>query len=144
MATTYSTYRARDKTGKVTEGEIEGSSKEAVVKALRENGARAAGGRTRSRTTGFKTGDQHPGSQRPDQVEGRLGLQPPVRHHDQRRPVAAAVACRCSRSRLESKPLAKIIGEVRRDVERGVGLSTALEKHPKAFGKLYTVDGASR
>ena len=29
-------------------------------------------------------------------------------------------------------------GEVRKDVEAGVALSEALEKHPKAFNKLYT------
>ena len=38
MATTFE-YRAKDKTGKVTEGQIEGSSRDAVVKALRDKGA---------------------------------------------------------------------------------------------------------
>ena len=33
--------------------------------------------------------------------------------------------------------LARIIGEVRRDVERGSSLSAALVKHPKAFSRLY-------
>ncbi len=33
--------------------------------------------------------------------------------------------------------LARIIGEVRRDVERGSSLSVALAKHPKAFSRLY-------
>ena len=36
MAATTFSYRARDRSGKVHEGEIEGSSREAVVKALRE------------------------------------------------------------------------------------------------------------
>jgi type IV pilus assembly protein PilC len=37
----------------------------------------------------------------------------------------------------ESKELARIIGEVRLDVERGSSLSVALAKHPKAFSRLY-------
>ena len=37
----------------------------------------------------------------------------------------------------ENKELARIIGEVRRDVERGSSLSIALAKHPKAFSRLY-------
>jgi type IV pilus assembly protein PilC len=37
----------------------------------------------------------------------------------------------------ENKELGRVIGEVRRDVERGSSLSTALAKHPKAFTRLY-------
>jgi type IV pilus assembly protein PilC len=36
-----------------------------------------------------------------------------------------------------NKELARIVGEVRRDVERGSALSVALAKHPKAFSRLY-------
>jgi type II secretory pathway component PulF len=34
-------------------------------------------------------------------------------------------------------PLAAIIGDVRRAVERGMSLSSAVERHPAAFGDLY-------
>jgi len=37
----------------------------------------------------------------------------------------------------ENKKLAKVIGEVRADVEAGISLSDALEKHPKVFSQLY-------
>jgi len=37
----------------------------------------------------------------------------------------------------ESKPLAEIVTQVRVDVERGASLSAALAKHPKAFNRLY-------
>jgi type IV pilus assembly protein PilC len=37
----------------------------------------------------------------------------------------------------ENKELARVIGEVRKDVERGASLSAALTKHPKAFSRLY-------
>src|SRR5207237_4176838 len=36
-----------------------------------------------------------------------------------------------------NKELGRIVGEVRRDVERGVALSVAMSKHPKAFSNLY-------
>jgi type IV pilus assembly protein PilC len=37
----------------------------------------------------------------------------------------------------ENKKLAKVIGEVRNDVEAGISLSDALSKHPKVFSQLY-------
>ncbi len=37
----------------------------------------------------------------------------------------------------ENKKLAKVLGEVRADVEAGIALSDALEKHPKVFSPLY-------
>jgi type IV pilus assembly protein PilC len=37
----------------------------------------------------------------------------------------------------ESKVLKKIIAQVRRDIEAGISLSDALNKHPKVFGQLY-------
>jgi type IV pilus assembly protein PilC len=37
----------------------------------------------------------------------------------------------------ESKPLAEVVNQVRMDVEKGSSLSQALQKHPKAFGRLY-------
>jgi type IV pilus assembly protein PilC len=37
----------------------------------------------------------------------------------------------------ENKKFAKVIGEIRADVEAGISLSDALEKHPKVFSRLY-------
>ena len=37
----------------------------------------------------------------------------------------------------ENKELARIVDEVRLDVEKGASLSQALAKHPKAFNRLY-------
>ncbi len=36
-----------------------------------------------------------------------------------------------------NKKFAKVIGEIRADVEAGISLSDALQKHPKVFSKLY-------
>jgi type IV pilus assembly protein PilC len=38
----------------------------------------------------------------------------------------------------ENKKLKETLGDVRKDVEAGLALSEALEKHPKVFNKLYT------
>ncbi len=36
-----------------------------------------------------------------------------------------------------NKKMATVIGQIRADVEAGISLSDALEKHPKAFSRLY-------
>ena len=36
-----------------------------------------------------------------------------------------------------NKKLAKVVGDIRADVEAGISLSDALEKHPKVFSRLY-------
>jgi type IV pilus assembly protein PilC len=38
----------------------------------------------------------------------------------------------------DNKTLKQIIAQVRRDIEAGISLSDALEKHPKVFNQLYT------
>jgi type IV pilus assembly protein PilC len=38
----------------------------------------------------------------------------------------------------EDKKLKEIIAQVRRDIEAGISLSDALDKHPKVFNQLYT------
>jgi len=38
----------------------------------------------------------------------------------------------------ENKQLAETLGEVRKDVEAGIALSDALERHPKTFDQLFT------
>ncbi len=40
-------------------------------------------------------------------------------------------------SQTENKSLAETLGEVRKDVEAGIGLSDALERHPKTFNQLF-------
>ena len=136
MATTTFEYRARDKTGKISEGTIEGSSREAVVKALREKGAVPLAV-DQVKNSNLRMEINIPGLS--DRVKSK---DVSVFSRQFATMINAGLSLLRSLSVLEeqteSKPLAKIIGEVRRDVERGVGLSTALEKHPKAFSTLYT------
>ena len=136
MAATTFTYRARDRSGKVHEGEIEGSSREAVVKALREKGVLPLA--VEQKKTGGLTTEIHiPGLT--DRIKAK---EVAVFSRQFATMINAGLSLLRSLSVLEeqtdSSALRKILGEVRRDVERGVGLSTALEKHPKAFNKLYT------
>ncbi|MGI9647667.1 MAG: type II secretion system F family protein [Acidimicrobiia bacterium] len=129
-------YRVRDKSGKVLEGEIEGSSRDAVVKALRERGTVPLSV-DEVKTSGLQTEINIPGLS--DRIKSKDVA---VFSRQFATMINAGLSLLRSLSVLEeqtqSKPLAKIIGEVRRDVERGVGLSAALEKHPKAFSNLYT------
>ena len=41
-------------------------------------------------------------------------------------------------TQTENKALAQTLGEVRKDVEAGIALSDALERHPKTFNQLFT------
>lgn len=136
MAQAVFTYRARDKSGKVHEGELEGSSRDAVVKALKERGVMPLAVEAK-KSAGLKTEINIPGLS--DRIKPKDVA---VFSRQFATMINAGLSLLRSLSVLEeqtsSKGLAKIIGEVRRDVERGVGLSTALEKHPKAFGDLYT------
>lgn len=136
MAATTFTYRARDRSGKVHEGEIEGSSREAVVKVLREKGVMPLAVEQK-KTGALKTEINIPG------LSGRIkAKEVAVFSRQFATMINAGLSLLRSLSVLEeqtdSSALRKILGEVRRDVERGVGLSTALEKHPKVFNKLYT------
>jgi type IV pilus assembly protein PilC len=129
-------YRVRDKAGKVIEGEIEGSSRDAVVRALRERGTVPLSV-DEVKTSGLQTEINIAGLS--DRIKSKDVA---VFSRQFATMINAGLSLLRSLSVLEeqtqSKPLAKVIGEVRRDVERGVGLSAALEKHPKAFSNLYT------
>lgn len=135
MATTYK-YKARDKSGKIHEGELEGSSQAAVVTALKERGV-APLSIEEKKGDGLKTEISIPGLT--DRIKTKDVA---VFSRQFATMINAGLSLLRSLSVLEeqteSKPLAVILGEVRRDVERGVGLSAALEKHPKAFGTFYT------
>ncbi len=136
MATTTFTYRARDKSGKVHEGVIDGSSREAVVEALRGKGVVPLAVEQK-KTGGFKTEINIPGLT--DRIKSK---EISVFSRQFATMINAGLSLLRSLSVLEeqteNKALAKVISEVRRDVERGVGLSSSLEKHPKVFDNLYT------
>ncbi len=132
MADTY-TYRVRDKQGHIVEGTLESDSTTLVANKLRQMGyvplaidKKATGG-----------------------VRKELHLiKPKAKIKDIAvfsRQFAVMIdsglsllrALTILEDQTENKVLAKIVSEVRADVEKGSALSQALAKHPKAFNRLY-------
>lgn len=134
MSATF-TYKVRDKSGKIQSGEIEGQSSAAVVKALRAKGL-----------TPIKVDEK---SSSGLQAEIRIpGLSDRIKTKELAifsRQFATMVNSGLSLIRAltilvdqtENRALAEVIGKVRGDVEQGISLSAAMEKHSKVFSKLY-------
>jgi type IV pilus assembly protein PilC len=123
-------YKALDARGVQAAGEIEGESKAAVAAALRGRGLTVLdlnevkqgwgqielGGRIKSKDLTVMS------RQFATMVNSGLSM------------------LRCLyvlEEQTPNKKLAKVLGEVRGDVEAGISLSDALEKHPKVFSRLY-------
>jgi type IV pilus assembly protein PilC len=135
MTATMFEYKARDRSGKVHSGEIEGSSSAAVAKSLRDRGLMPLkvdeiktsalqmdlkipgfGGRIKSKEMAIFS------RQLATMVNSGLTL---IR------------ALMILEQQAESPALRTVINDVRSKVEQGVSLSAALEEHPKAFNTLY-------
>jgi type IV pilus assembly protein PilC len=123
-------YKALDTRGGQAVGEIEGESKAAVAAALR--------------TRGLTVLDLN----EVKQGWGQISIGGRIKPKDLTvfsRQFATMVNSGLSMLRclyvLEeqtpNKMLAKVISEVRADVEAGISLSDSLEKHPKVFSRLY-------
>lgn len=131
MSTTF-IYKARDRSGTITEGEIEGESKTAAAAALRVRGLAV------SEIDAKKGGG----------LEINLDRFTKVKSQDVTvlaRQLAVMIASGLSLLRalyiLEdqtvNKKLKSTIIAVRQDVEVGTSLSIALGKHPKVFNDLF-------
>lgn len=133
-ATTYE-YRARDRSGNVQTGSMEGASSAAVAKVLRDRGfvpLRV----TEERATGLDREIKIPG------FGGK------VKHKEVAiisRQLATMVNSGLSlvrslailQEQIGNPVLSGAISDVRSRVEQGSTLSAALEEHPKIFGPLY-------
>ncbi len=133
-ATTFA-YKVKDKEGKVHTGEMQGASQAAVAKALRDRGFRPV-----------SIDEQKKSSLRKE--ISIPGLTDRVKVKDVSvfsRQFATMINSGLSLLRALSilaeqtanKTLARIILDVKTDVEKGTSLSAAMEKHPKAFSRLY-------
>jgi type IV pilus assembly protein PilC len=128
-------YKVRDRQGKLVTGTLEAESVTIVAGKLRQMGyvpVSIESGETRSLHREIKI----PG------FSGRIKLKEVAVFSRQfATMINAGLTLLRSLSILadqtSNKELARIIGEVRRDVERGSALSVALAKHPKAFSRLY-------
>ncbi len=123
-------YKALDARGTQAAGEMEGESKAAVAAALR--------------TRGFTVLDLNEVKQGWGQIDlgGRIKAKDLTVFSRQFATMvnSGLSMLRCLyvlEEQTPNKKLAKVISEVRADVEAGISLSDALEKHPKVFSRLY-------
>jgi len=134
MPETFS-YKVRDRTGKLVEGQLEAENAQLVVSKLRSMGyvpieIEQQGGNTLGRELKIPF------------LSDRIKLKDVSVFSRQ---FATMINSGLSMLRslyilaeqTESKPLAAVVNQVRLDVERGASLSAALAKHPKAFNRLY-------
>ena len=135
MAQTTYAYKVRDTNGKVVEGTLDADNQTLVASRLREMGytpvniqAKSAGGiNIEIRVPGF-------GNRVPLKEVALFSRQ-----------FATLIASGLTlirsltilTSQTENPALAKIVIDVRGQVERGVSLSQALNSHPKVFGRLF-------
>ncbi|MFH1645584.1 MAG: type II secretion system F family protein [Candidatus Omnitrophota bacterium] len=125
-------YKARDRFGKAVSGSMEAYSEENVAIKLKEVGYAPIVIKKEKYNAGFKTINWFKGVSisevsmftRQFASLQKAGL-----------PVLASLDA--LKDQIENVVLRKIIGQVSKDIESGMALSTALEKHPKAFNEIY-------
>ena len=134
MTSTF-TYRVRDSAGKVVEGKLEGADEALVVRKLREMGYTPITV-TRRDSSRLQSDIKIPG------LRGRVALKDVAVLSRQfatmiNSGLSLLRALSILSEQTENASLARMIGEVRQDVERGSSLSASLARHPKAFNRLY-------
>ncbi|MEI6570045.1 MAG: type II secretion system F family protein [Actinomycetes bacterium] len=134
MTSTF-TYRVRDNAGKVVEGKLEGADEALVVRKLREMGYTPITV-TRRDSSRLQADIKIPG------LSGRVALKDVAVLSRQfatmiNSGLSLLRALSILSEQTENASLARMIGEVRQDVERGSSLSASLARHPKAFNRLY-------
>jgi type IV pilus assembly protein PilC len=124
------TYKALDQRGTQAAGEIEGESKVAVAATLRNKGLTVLD--LNEVKTGFAQIQIGGGIKSKDLTIFSRQFATMVN--------SGLSMLRCLyvlEEQTPNKKFAKVIGEIRADVEAGIALSDALEKHPKVFNRLY-------
>ena len=134
MALTFD-YKVRDKSGSLVEGQLDGDSMALVVRRLREMGYMPISVTPKSAVS-LKTEIKIPG------LSGRIKLREiAVMTRQLSTMVDSGLSVVRSLgilgAQVDNPELARIITEVRTDLEHGSSLSVACAKHPKAFSKLY-------
>ena len=134
MALTFD-YKVRDKSGDLVEGQLDGDSMALVVRRLREMGYMPISVTPKS-AVNLKTEIKIPG------LSGRIKLREiAVMTRQLSTMVDSGLSVVRSlgilSSQMDNPELARILTEVRLDLEHGSSLSLACAKHPKAFSKLY-------
>jgi len=134
MATTFA-YKVRDQSGNLVEGQLEAEDATLVVGKLRQMGYTPIAVEAKNDNK-LKADIKIPG------LSGRVKLKDVAVFSRQ---FATMINSGLSLIRslailaeqTENDELARVLGEVRLDVEKGVSLSAAISKHPKVFSRLY-------
>jgi type IV pilus assembly protein PilC len=134
MALTFD-YKVRDRSGNLVEGQLEGDSMALVVGRLREMGYLPISVTPRSRFNP-RMEITIPGvTNRVKLAELAVATRQLATMIDSGLSVVRALVILATQ--VENKELARVLGEVRQEVERGSSLSAACQQHPRVFNHLF-------
>ncbi len=134
MATTFA-YKVRDSSGKLVEGHLEADDATLVVGKLRQMGYTPITVEAQTESK-LKADIKIPG------LSGKVKMRDVAVFSRQfstmiNSGLSLIRSLAILADQTENPELARVAGEVRLDVEKGVSLSQALAKHPKVFSRLY-------
>jgi type IV pilus assembly protein PilC len=128
-------YKVRDRGGNLVQGQLEGDSLNLVVGKLREMGYLPISVTPKSKVDVHKEINIPGISNRVKLSELAVATRQLATMVDSGLSVVRALSILAGQ--VENKELARVLGEVRLDVERGSSLSAACAKHPKIFNRLF-------
>jgi type IV pilus assembly protein PilC len=131
MPDTYD-YKVRDRTGKLISGQLVGDSEMLVLRRLREMGMTPVDVKKHGQGMRMEI-NLRPGRVKLKQIA--IFSRQFATMVNSGLPILRALSILADQT--ESKELAKVLVEVRTDVEQGSSLSGAMAKHPKAFNNLF-------
>ncbi|MDQ3741360.1 MAG: type II secretion system F family protein [Actinomycetota bacterium] len=129
-ATTY-VFKAMDLTGRQAKGEVEAESKQHVADQLKSRGLIVLDIADKKTSKEIKL----PGSDKVKLTDVAVMTRQLATMVSSGMTILKALYV--LESQTESKPLADTLTKVRKDVEAGLPLSDALERHPKVFNQLF-------
>ncbi len=134
MALTFD-YKVRDRSGNLVEGQLEGDSLQLVVSKLRDMGYLPISVKQKSKVSA-RMEITIPGlTNRVKLMEIAVATRQLATMVESGLSVVRALSILVTQ--VENKELARVLGEVRLDVERGSSLSQACARHPKVFSELF-------
>jgi type IV pilus assembly protein PilC len=132
MPETY-TYRVRDREGSLLTGELQADSRPLVVSRLREQGYIPL--EIKQKSTGMSKEISFLTRKKVKLKSLSIFSRQFATMINSGLPLLRALAI--LEQQTEAKELARVIGEIRLEVEKGASLSEAMAKYPKAFSRLY-------
>jgi type IV pilus assembly protein PilC len=127
------TYKALDGRGSTSSGQVDGDNKSAVAASLRNRGLTVVD--INEVKTGLAQADIFAGMQRVKARDLTVFSRQFATMINSGLSMLRALSV--LEEQTENPKLAKVLTQVRGDVEAGIALSDALEKHPKVFSPLY-------